>query len=245
MKEMFLRFGRKLNENYLIIGIALSFTLMLSCNKNKELNDGAIHKEPITINNLGEIHNYLLSEYANHKLKSASSSKTFGDVFKEFETLLINSEKYSTASTIKSSLTEDERNNLLDKFADIKMDANFHNEFKDRFIEYFQNVPNIDEELRIKILETTKDYSSISITDDIANNSGYNFVLAYNNVYSSSTTYWEEKGVLKSTNMSDNQKIIWSDAAGAAVGFMCGGFMSLLMGAATSNMVAEGIEMYE
>ena len=156
---------------------------------------------------------------------------------------MLNSEKYSTNSTIESSLSESEKLIVLDKFADIKLDTNFHKEFEKRFLTYFQNLTNIDEDIKLEMLNTIKDYSSINNSDNMENYSGYDLVLAYNNVYDSSMDYWSKKGNLKSVNMSENQAIIWADAAGAAIGLGCGGFMSILMGAAASNMIVECYEM--
>ncbi len=55
--------------------------------------------------------------------------------------------------------------------------------------------------------------------------------------------YWSKNSQLKNINMSENQAIIWADAAGAAIGLGCGGLMSILMAAAASNMVVEAYEM--
>lgn len=225
--------------------ILIFVNTLFGCSKDTDIVVKNNDKELITIENLGDIHNYLLAEYEAKGLKTKSSSKTFGDVYNEFENLLINSEKYSTNSTIESGLSELEKQEVLNKFAHIKLDKNFRQEFEKRYFVYFQNLTSIDEEIKMKLLNTVLDLSPIKYSEDMMNQSGYDLVLAYNNVYNSSMDYWSKKGNLKGDEIPENQAIIWADAAGAAIGLGCGGFMSILIGAAASNMIVKCYEMEE
>ena len=101
--------------------VIIGITAFMSCNKDSEQIGDNPSKETITIDNLGEVHNFLLAEYEKANLKSESNSKTFGDVYNRLEKLLINSDKYSVNSTIASSLSESEKQVIFDSFADIKL----------------------------------------------------------------------------------------------------------------------------
>ncbi|MFB6320760.1 hypothetical protein [Saccharicrinis sp. FJH54] len=243
MKNKVLIITQKLPVYNLVLCLALVSVFMLSCNNDSEVLNQEPVKELITIDNLGQVHNYLLDKYEKSSLKSTLTSKTFGDVYNEFERILLESEKYSTNSTILSDLTDSEKLEILNKFADLKLDNNFQKEFKRRFITYFQSLQDIDADIKADILNTVNNYTLIDSPDDFENKRSYNLAIAYNNVYKSSMDYWGTNNKLKSVNITENQAIIWADAAGALIGLGCGGVMSILMGAATSNMIVECYNM--
>lgn len=246
MKNNVIKNFDKLPANSLFVFIILVFVSLFGCNKNSESTIQNPIKEQITLENLGQVHNYLLAKYENSNLKSASTSKTFGDIYKEFEKILLNSDQYSMNSTISSTLSDSEKQLVLDKFSDIKLDANFQKEFEQRVLTYLQSFNNIDEILKSQILNAVENYSLIDNSTNMKGDVGYDLVLAYNNVYESSMAYWSKKGNLKSVNVEDiseNKAIIWADATGALIGLGCGGVMSILMGAAASNAIVECYEM--
>lgn len=243
MKKKTYIWSKSLQISNLFVSSVLFFALLASCYKDSEAIVNNSEKELITIDNLGEVHNYLLATYESSFIKSTSSSKTFGDIYNEFEIILLNSEKYSTNTAIESGLTESEKLIVLNNFATIQLDTNFHKEFEKRFLTYFQNLTNIDEKVKFELLHTINDYSSIDNLKNMENYSGYDLILAYSNVYNASLNYWSKNSQLKNINMPENQAIIWADAAGAAIGLGCGGLMSILMAAAASNMVVEAYEM--
>lgn len=223
--------------------------MFFSCD-NESIEKGPLDKKTITVNNIGEIHNYLLDEYLRSKpgisLKSKGEVKTFGEVYRGFEKILANSDKYSMSTTIKSTRTKSGEADLLKSFADLKVDANFNAEIKKRFISHVSSLENVDKEVVAALLSTLKDnlYGELS---EITDSKGSELISIYNNVFKSSSEYWAVNASnTKASHVkrsATNKEIIWSDAAGAILGAGCGGVMSILMGAAFSNCAEEIAQM--
>lgn len=151
---------------------------------------------------------------------------------------MLNSEKYSSNSTIVSELSETEKQEVLNLFADIELNSDFLKNFKERVSLYFQQNTDIDDEVKTKLLNTIANHSAIE------NSASFELIKAYNNIYEASFDYWDKKDKLKGVNSQD-KAVVWGDAIGGAIGFGCGGFMSILMGAAVSHMVITCYEMDE
>ncbi len=129
----------------------LIIVLLVSCSKSNSKNDTA-DKEIITINNIGYIHNYLLSQYDTKILKS-NKEKTFEEVYRGMEKELIESDVYSELSNIKQTLNEDETKDFFESFAKLKMEKEFFDNLKCLLIKHIQNLNNVDNEIKIALLK--------------------------------------------------------------------------------------------
>lgn len=219
-----------------------TFFIIQACDnsENSEIDEMQKEKEPITVNNIGEIHNYLLEEYSKTKLsnslKTTSEAVTFGDVYQDLKRLLSESNKYSMTSTIQASRTKSGEVELLNSLKDLKLDENFIPEIKKRFTLHVKSLKNTDSDVIASLLKTLENYNS-PIINTLENREGNELLTIYNNVYKSSAEYWDlnPSETKSSTKGASNREIIWADAAGAVLGAGCGGVMAILMGAAFSD----------
>lgn len=219
-----------------------TFFIIQACDNsmNSEINEMQKEKVPITVNNIGEIHNYLLEEYSKKKssnfIKTTSEVVTFGDVYQDLKKILSESDEYSMTSTIQANLSKSGKVDLLDNLKDLKLDENFITEIKKKFTSHVKSLKNADSDVIASLLKTLDDYNS-PITNTLENKEGSELLAIYNNVYKSSTEYWNINTfeTKTSTKSASNREIIWADAAGAVLGAGCGGVMSILMAAAFSD----------
>lgn len=240
-------------KNLMLITLFSLLLITQSCNKSTDPHD---MKENITIDNIGYIHNYLLDAYSSSlskkpiKVKSKSTDcKTFGEVYRDLENILLESNRYRMDSNIKDSRLDEI--SLLKDFESLKLDNTFKTEIKKRFILHINSLNNINNNIRLALLNTLKSsdesikYNLIKTSNILRDKKGIELCTIYNNVYKASSKHWgltTENRTLSTPAISipcgkgaSNKELIWADAAGAILGTCCGGVMGVLMGAAFSH----------
>ncbi len=188
-------------------------TNTVNLSPNKDLID-------ITLDNIGDLHNYLLAELANDSVLM-SNNTTFGDVLADMETILVNSDVYSTQSNINTGIITSLQD-VVDLFSDIKLDEDFLANFEPMFRNYITNHAYLDEAITTTILNSMDYHKSIN-TDSINSTMiGYTSVLIGNNIYAASNQYWTgyfpSKSVMKDP---DADTLVWVDLAGGVLGASC------------------------
>lgn len=240
----------------LLIAVFIGLISFSSCekeNSTNEITDKPEYpnirqtKEFITIDNIGEAHNYLLSELEkNPSLRN--DNKTLFDIINDMKVILEKSEIYSNKSVINTGLpTHPDR--IYEAFGDIELNADFFEVFKSRFRDYIKNNQYLDKEVANEILISLENYSEINTESLNENMIGFPSVTSSNNVYKSSLIYWNNYGISfnRSVNAEPSDRgIIWADAAGAVLGATCSwGLMSVLMAAAASDAYIRCVELAE
>jgi len=243
--------NKLMNIKLIIIGIVLiGMTAFVSCEKEEIANLNAkgqateksvLNKEIITLDNIGEGHNYLLAEMEKKPLLR-SDNKTFKDVFKDMEHLLTISDKYDFKSNIKPDMriTPEEFMNI---FGDIQLNEDFFINFQQRFVTFITNNKYFDPIIANAVINSMNNTSLVDISQLDDKMVGYTSVLVGNNIYNSSQNYWSNYGInFRSTTASD-RTVIWVDVGMGICGCACGPIMGMLWGAAASDCYLRCVEL--
>ncbi|MDR0657595.1 MAG: hypothetical protein LBG18_01435 [Mediterranea sp.] len=201
-----------------------------------------IEKTEVTLQKVGEIHNYLLKKAHTSAspqliLLNKKEDATIGEYFHAFKEILLNDDKYYyNESFLTSSL--DDYLYFFEDFMTIKVNTHFLENARKLLFEKLENDENISTEV-IEVLRKVSDIK-YSYTDDELKlaisrsnpSEGSDLIFAFNEVAKASSCYWSSSYPI--TRDSSNRTIIIADGIGGVLGAFCGGVMSVIWGAAFS-----------
>ena len=227
-------------KRIIFMGIAIMVIFASSCKKEEVDNPKTNVKEIISWKNLGAVHNYLVKNLLEDKNLN-EDNMCLHDELTDMKCILYNSKIYLPQSDIKTNIDSLSEQEYINFFGGINLDTLFFYTFKEKFISFLQEKVNIDDDIKLKMLNSVKTLSKIEVSEEDTIKRGYFMIKAYNIVYDSSEKFWNKKA----NDEPSTREVIWADAAGALLGAACGGVMSVLMGAAASDAYVRAYKLGE
>lgn len=227
-------------KKYFFFTLSFILFILFACSKyDHEIYDQPIKKEKISLQNMGEVHNYLLElRRSTHQKDDFEAVKNgqikFEDFYKAFTEELNQNDRYIVNPTVTKAFD----NEVFEKIMNLSINKDFYIKARELALAYLYSNSDINQDVTEAIAKISDiDYylTDDEISDIINSNKnkkGGQLLIVFKNIYQSSSEYWNTKRVL--TKSSQSRSIMIADGIGGVLGTTCNGVMGIIWATAFS-----------
>lgn len=210
---------------------------------SNENDSFVVPKKVITIDNVGEIHNELLTAcFAAQTRGEIAAPKDMSACYDVFKNELLYSDKYEISAQ-EMQLCETSINDF-EEIMSLKLDSTFYERSSALVLDKIIKNSGICPEVKLIINQITDDNCTLSaeelcsLADKYKDYLGGEYLEVYSNIFKSSSEYWYPVA----TRGVNNRRVIAADCVGGLLGLTCCGAMSVIWGAAFSYAMDKCLE---
>lgn len=205
---------------------------MASCQEENNMNVQPVEEKTLaSIDNIGEVHNYLLDQMKLTEQKLEISDKTrMKDLVNNFQMLNDNGKYYCNEVMTRANAEQSD----FSEFENLEI-ADFDlSQMRSLVLKRINANKNIDEEVK-KVIEIISDPNgnplseeNLAMVEKNKDKKGGELLIVFKNIASSSNSYWP------TTRSQQSRAVMIADAVGGVLGTTCSGVMGIIWGAGFS-----------